>query len=182
MPDFDEHLLARVRASDNDAFRLLFEKYQPILFRNVLPSVRDADIAHDVVQETFIRVWQHRSSLRPSESFLAYIFRISRNLVLDAAKRRDVRSKLQNEIPVHSSSGDNPESATELRMLEEKLSEVVRNLPPRCREIFLLSRLEGMSNAEVCARLHISGKTVENQITRALKVLRRNLRGYIKTK
>ena len=180
MPDTDEHLLERVRTSDMEAFRLLFEKYQPVLFRNVLHRIRDADAAHDIVQETFLRVWQHRASLQPNLSFLAYIFRISRNLVLDAAKHRDVRRSLESEIPQTSSAGDNPEAATELSMLEERLSEVVRQLPTKCREIFLLSRMEGMSNAEISGKLRLSEKTIENQITRALKVMRKKLHSYAK--
>jgi RNA polymerase sigma-70 factor (ECF subfamily) len=104
------------------------------------------------------------------------MFRISRNLVLDAAKYREVRRKLENEIPHATSSEDNPDSATEVRMLEEKLAKLVSNLPARCREIFLLSRMEGMSNAEISKQLDLSEKTVENQITRALKILRRHLK------
>lgn len=180
MPETDEQLIERLTKSDEDAFRLLFEKYQPILFRNILHNVRDADAAHDVVQETFIRVWNHRASLRPNASFLAYIFRISRNLVLDEAKHREVRRRLENKIPSGSSSAENPESVTELRMLEEKLLEAVRTLPARCREIFLLSRMEGMSNQEIGAQLGLSVKTVENQITRALKSLHRALQATTK--
>ncbi|MEK7250322.1 MAG: RNA polymerase sigma-70 factor [Bacteroidota bacterium] len=184
MPESDEQLIERVRASDNEAFRLLFEKYQPILFRNVLHKVRDADAAHDIVQETFVRVWRNRTSLQSNLSFLAYLFRISGNLVRDNAKHREVRARLKGSIPPTSPSAqDDPESSLELNMLEEKLSEVVRTkLPTKCRAIFLLSRLEGMSNAEISLKLNVSIKTVENHMTRALKLLRRNLRGYIKTR
>jgi RNA polymerase sigma-70 factor (ECF subfamily) len=68
-------------------------------------------------------------------------------------------------------------------MLEEKVSEVVRTkLPTKCREVFVLSRMEGMPNAEISERLGISRKTVENQMTRALKILRRHLHRYIRAK
>jgi RNA polymerase sigma-70 factor (ECF subfamily) len=68
-------------------------------------------------------------------------------------------------------------------MLEERLTEVVTTkLPTKCREIFLLCRMEGMSNAEISEHLGISVKTVENQITRGLKILRRHLRRYIEAK
>jgi RNA polymerase sigma-70 factor (ECF subfamily) len=180
MPDGDEQLIERLKASDNEAFRLLFEKYQPILFRNLLLNLRDADAAHDVVQETFLRVWQRRSSLQPHLSFLAYLFRISRNLVLDQAKFRAVRRRLESEIPVASpSSLENPEASLRVKMLEDKLSDIVRTkLPAKCREIFLLSRMEGMSNGEISAVLGVRPKTVENQITRAVKVLRRRLHEF----
>jgi RNA polymerase sigma-70 factor (ECF subfamily) len=180
MHESDVQWIERLRASDVEAFRVLFEKYQPILFRNVFYSQRDENAAHDIVQETFLRIWEHRASLRPDLSFLAYALRISRNLVMDDAKRRMVREKLKAEVPAPSASeGEDPDGSVQVRMLEDRVSEIVRTkLAPKCREIFLLSRIEGMSHAEISAHLGVSTKTVENQITRALKVLRRFLRGY----
>ncbi len=180
MSEGDEHLIERLMKSDEEAFRLLFEKYQPILFRNVLHNIRDADAAHDIVQETFVRVWRHRQSLQSNLPFLAYLFHISRNLTLDQAKHHDVRRRVEGNLPQPSPSAqDDPEQSLQLNMLREKLSEVVRTkLPAKCREIFLLSRIEGLSNAEISNKLGVTVKTVENQITRALKVLRRHLRKY----
>jgi RNA polymerase sigma-70 factor (ECF subfamily) len=175
----DSRLLERVRHSDKEAFRSLFDKYQPILFRNVLHSVRDTDTAHDIVQETFVRVWDHRASLKPHLPLLAYLFRISRNLVRDLAKHLAVREKYEAEVPLPGQV-ENPEESAHARILEEKLDEVVRrHLPAKCREIFLLSRIEGMSNAEISRLLGISVKTVENQITRGLKILRKHLGAYL---
>ncbi len=180
----DERLIGRVRASDEAAFKFLFEKYQPILFRSVLHSLRDADASHDIVQETFVRVWIHRASLKPNLPLLAFLFRISRNLVRDCAKHHAVRQKHEANIPHPSPSiGDDPEEFLQLSMLEEKLSEVVRKrLPAKCREVFLLSRMEQLSNAEIGAHLGLSVKTVENHITRALKILRRHLRQHTLTR
>lgn len=181
MQENESQLIDRLRESDGEAFRRLFEKYQPVLFRSVLFTLRDADMAHDVVQEAFVRVWKNRSSLQPSLPLLAYLFRISRNLVLDVARRQAVRRKLETEIPaaLHPSAEDLVETL-HLSMLEERVSEVVRaKLPPKCREVFLLSRMEEMSNAEVGRELGISVKTVENQITKATKILRRELRRYL---
>jgi RNA polymerase sigma-70 factor (ECF subfamily) len=180
----DASLIECIRVSDQEAFRLLFEKYQPTLFRSVLYSLQDADTAHDVVQETFVRVWDHRVSLQPNLPLLAYLFRISRNLVRDYAKHHSVRRKLEADVlRTLQPTEDDPEKSLHLRMLEEEVSEVIRTkLPTRCREVFLLSRMEGMSNVEISQRLGISTKTVENQITRALKIHRRHLHRYIETK
>lgn len=179
----DARLVERLRHSDQEAFRLLFEKYQPTLFRITLHSLHDSDSAHDIVQETFVRVWSHRTSLQPNLPVLAYLLRISKNLVRDYAKHQAVRRKLEAEIPrTLRPAEDNPEESLQLRMLEERLTEVVNTkLPTKCREIFLLSRMEGMSNAEISEHLGISIKTVENQITRALKILRKHLHRYIRT-
>jgi len=180
MHEDEEQLLERVRLSDEYAFQLLYERYQPILFRTALHALGDADASHDIVQETFIRVWNHRRSLRPTLPFLAYILHIGRNLLRDRAKHAAVRRRFESDVPHPSvSTGDDPDESLQARMLQEALSEVVTTrVPARCREIFLLSRMEGMSNAEISSRLGISVKTVENQITRGLKILRRHLRSY----
>lgn len=177
----DATLVERVRDSDREAFRGLFGKYQPVLFRATFASLRDRDAAHDVVQETFVRVWNYRSSLQPHLPFLALLFRISRNLMKDAAKHAAVRKRSEGEVAGEiRPQPESPEDALRMDMLKERLSAVVRtNLPARCREVFLLSRVEEMTNAEIGTRLGLSVKTVENQITRALKILRRQLRDYL---
>ncbi|MEX1274905.1 MAG: RNA polymerase sigma-70 factor, partial [Bacteroidota bacterium] len=177
----ERQLLERLRDSDQEAFRLLFEKYQPVLFRFVLQSLHEADDAHDVVQETFVRVWDRRASVKPDLPLLALLFRVSRNLVRDRAKHREVRKRLEPDVPssLHTSAED-PEETLYAGVLEERINEIVRTkLPVKCREVFLLSRMEGMSNAEISKRLGITVKTVENQITRGLNILRRELRGYV---
>lgn len=176
----DEELVRQIHASDPEAFRQLFEKYQPIIFRQVVYMVRDVDAAHDIVQESFLRLWNHRLRLNTQLPILAYLFRISSNLVRDLARHNEVRRRHEEHLPpLHPSADDDPESALQLRMLEEMLSEVVRTrLPEKCRQVFLLSRVEGMSNNEISAHLGIAVKTVENQITRALRILRRHLRDF----
>jgi RNA polymerase sigma-70 factor (ECF subfamily) len=184
MKETDSRLIERLRASDHEAFRLLFERYQPVLFRSVLYSLQDADTAHDIVQETFVRVWKHRASLQPNLPLLAYLFRISRNLVRDYAKHYTVRRRLEADVlDTLQPTEYDPEKSLHSSMLEEKVADIVRTkLPGKCREVFLLRRMEEMSVAEISERLGISTKTVENQITRALKVLRRHLHPYVEKK
>lgn len=175
------YLLERLRDSDQEAFRILFEQYQPVLFRYVLHSLHEADDAHDVVQETFVRIWNRRADLKPELPLLALLFRVSRNLVRDRARHQEVRKRLEPEVPVSLyATTENPEDVLHGSELQERINEVVATkLPAKCREVFLLSRVEGMSNAEISERLGITTKTVENQITRGLKILRRELRGYV---
>ncbi len=162
------------------AFRTLFEQFQPGLFRHVLYEVRDADLAHDIVQETFIRVWQHRSRLKPHLPFFPYLLKISRNLVRDHFKYTNVRTKHEDDIPAPQKSRmDDPEAAFRVGALEEKIAKVVNSLPDRCRAVFLLSRIDGKSHSEIGEILGISPKTVENQIRHALLVLRRELAEYL---
>jgi len=177
----DTQILEGVRDSNLEAFRTLFERYQPVVFRHALFRTRDTDLAHDIVQETFIRIWEHRLSLRPHLSILGYALRISENLIRDTFRRRKTRQRLEVEIPLPSMSvGDDPGEALQLAMLQEKLVAIINGgLPERCRMVFLLSRFEGKSNREIAGLLGLSVKTVENQINHALKVLRKKMRGYV---
>lgn len=172
----DSELIQRVRDSDREAFRILFEKYQPIVLRQVLSQTRELDPSHDIVQETFLRIWERRPFLKPHLSFPALAFRISGNLVRDAARHRRTRERLRGSVPPPAlSEGDNPEEALELTMLTERLAAVIAKLPLKCRTVFLLSRFERMGNSEIATLLGISVRTVENQINHALKVLRKRL-------
>jgi RNA polymerase sigma-70 factor, ECF subfamily len=173
----DTQLLELVKNSDMGAFRSLFEQYQPILFRHVLYQTGEEESAHDIVQETFIRVWEHRKSIRPKLSFYAYLARISRNLVYDRAKHLKIRERSRAFAPnIELSEKDDPGEALNLNILQERLASVINNdLPERCREIFLLSRFDGKTHKEIACILNLSVRTIENQIAHALKVLRRKL-------
>ncbi len=173
----DTNLLERIKNSDNEAFRVIFERYQPVLFRYVHFQIRETDFTHDIVQETFIRIWENRASLKPELSFLAYAIRISTNLVLDSYKHKKVREKLKEEI--HSttrSETDDPAEALNLILLQEQITEILsKHLGKKCREIFILSRVEGKANQEIADLLNLSVRTIENQIQHALKILRKKL-------
>jgi RNA polymerase sigma-70 factor (ECF subfamily) len=153
---------------------MLFRKYQPFVFRQVFFRVRETDVAHEIVQETFVRVWEHRTALKPHLPFLALTLRISGNIIRDNARHRSTRERLEQEIPPDApSEGDNPADILELRILEGHIADIVSTrLGDRCRAVFLLSKYEGKSQQEISRLLGISVKTVENHITHALSTIR----------
>jgi RNA polymerase sigma-70 factor (family 1) len=175
----DRDLIRKVRESDTEAFRELFSRYQPVVFRHSLFRAHDVDLAHDIVQETFVRIWETRGRLRPDLSFLALALRIAGNLLLDAVRHRQMRERLRDQIPHPApSEGDDPEEIARLSALQDQLRRILNDeLGERCRTIFLLSRFERLSNGEIARILGIRVKTVENQISHALRVLRRRLEG-----
>jgi RNA polymerase sigma-70 factor (family 1) len=174
----DKQLLEKISESDKEAFRELFIRYQPIIFRQVMIQTGEQDLSHDIVQETFIRVWEHRKTLKPSLSFFAYILRISRNIIRDHYKYNNIRERLVDSVPPPASSeGDHPEEALHYILLQEKITAIVRyDIPKRCREIFLLSRFEGKTNQEIAVMLQLSVRTVEHQIASALRIIRKKLK------
>ena len=164
-----------------DAFRDLFSKYHQSLFNFVLYRLKDEVIADDIVQETFLRVWKHRNSIKPNQSFFSYIAKISNNLCMDYFRHENVKLRHQEHIPQQTQSGaDNPAIQYESKILEDKIHSIVNNnLPKKCREIFILSRINGLGNQDIAELLEVSRRTVENQLYRALKVLRSKLKDYL---
>ena len=178
----DEHdLLKNIKHSDLDAYQTIFTKYHSIIFKLVYSQVNDYDLAQDITQETFIKIWLKRNHLKPELSFLAFLIKISRNLIKDHFKREKVREKHKDSVPeMVKSIKDDPEQAFEISFLQEKIYQIVHNnLPEKCRLIFLLSRIEGKSNQAIADLYKISKKTVENQINHALKILHKKLAKYL---
>ena len=181
MTDTEQHLLGKVKGGDKSAFRKLFHNYHESLFRFVAYRVKDEDLADDITQETYLRVWKTRNSIQSKKSFFSLIARISSNLCYDHFRHIEVRQRHESTIPINNESHyDNPESMVLADSLEKQIQMIVNNkLPEKCREVFILSRIEGLSNGEISVSLDISIRTVENQVYRAIKILKKNLKNYL---
>ena len=181
MKESEKNLLKRVKKSDMVAFQQLFSNYHDSLFHFVVYRVKDSDLAEDITQETFLRVWKKRQSLVPEKSFFSLIARISTNLCYDHFRHVEVRNRHKDQLPDYGKSHfDDPEKINQAEMLEEEIQRVVNEkLPDKCRSIFILSRMEGRTNPEIAEILGLSIRTVENQIYRALKILKKNLANYL---
>jgi len=176
----EQAIVKRLRESDVEAFGLLFKRYQPVLFRHVAYLLRDSDAAHDIVQETFVRVWERRATLKPGLSIVAYLYTISTNLVRDKQRHEGTRAKSRELIPPPIPPPDqDPLETAQHALLSDHVRRVVsEDLPERCRMVFELSRIEGLNNREIAEKLQISEKTVENQLTKGLRILQRKIRAF----
>lgn len=166
----EKDILKRISLGDENAFRELFRYYFPraeVFLGKVIYSREDV---RDIAQNIFIRVWLMRAVLPEINSFGAYLYRMCRNAALDYMRSRGVSVPLPDDFDVESDiTADQFANARETEM---RISRSVASLPGKRRKIFIMSRVEGLSNAEIAARLNISPKTVENQITLALRQLR----------
>lgn len=172
----DSALLAQVNEGKEAALAEMYNRYWEPLFLYAVKVLRDADEASDVVQETFIALWQKRGALSEIVSLKAYLFAIVRykslrksNLILSEERNRESLLKFINEYD------SSPELHLMASEMEAFLEERIQQLPDRMREVFLLSRREHLSYAEIAERLNISDKTVKKQIHNALKYLRSTL-------
>ncbi len=181
MQETDEDLLSRVKQADSQAFQVLFEKYHPMLYRTMYYRTGDERLAQDVVQDTFLKVWALRDRLKPELAFYAYLVKLCKNQVLDHYKREEVRSRHSEHVRfLEERPNLDPEQDLAMGTLEKKIRQVVNeSLPEKCRAIFVLSRVQGLSNQEIADTMKVSKKTVENQLYRALKILRKKCAEYL---
>ena len=165
---------------DKNAFKTLFYNHYNNVLGFVNYKVVDMDLANDITQETFIRIWKSHSSIRPDKSFFSFAARISSNLCNDHFRHLKVRTKNKDRI-VNSNYKESlsPELINDEIELKKRINYLVNTiLPEKCQTIFILSRIEHKKNKEIAQILDISIRTVENQIYRSLKILKKHLKEY----
>ena len=173
----DEHtLLERLTRSDAAALERIIGAYQAPLTAYASRLLDEIDAAEDTVADAFTRLWDARATLRP-RSLRSYLFAVARNLCLDELRRRRSRwriARLWGEAAAPAA----PDAAQLLRSGErtEAIDAAIQQLPLRQREVFELAYLQQLSYREVADIMGTSYKTVGNQLTAALKELRRTLR------
>lgn len=142
--------------------------------------VRDQATVEDLAQNVFIRFWEKRHQINITSSVGAYLNRMGVNEAL-AYLRKNKRYSIE-ELTPQTRSGDTVDSSEQTYLhteLQEQIKTAIETLPPRCRLVFQLSRYEELTYKEIAEKLEISVKTVENQMGKALRVLREELKGYL---
>lgn len=171
----DEVLMERIANGDVMSLRFLLERYWSPLVGYAGRIVGRREDAKDVVQEVFIRLWQKRQQWQPRGSVRAYIYRIARNLSLNACRERRTRKRRDEQSGIALMRGApvrTPEEVLEAASLRAEVLAAINALPARRREIFVLSRLHGLTHREIAEAMGIARQTVSNQMTRAVADLR----------
>lgn len=151
---------------------LIFEKYHPSLCASAYRIVQDRDAARDVVQEVFIRLWHGRAALQITHSLKAYLHRSAVNGALHHLERTQRMKRVPLQSAEELAGDDRGGAALEVGDLQAALAAAVDALPPVCRTVFMLSRHDGLGNAEIADCLGVSVKAVEKHLTKALGRLR----------
>lgn len=176
----DADLLNQIKVGDLDSFNILFERYWARLYATVFSICPDQEVCSEIVHDIFLNLWLKREKLQ-IENLKGYItaaarYHVYRHVKNIKKKSIEYRDELDYGNLVAVNDG---ESNIRYRELEKKVEEELEVLPSRCREIFTLSRMQQLSNDEIAARLDISKRTVENQLTYALRHLRISIRHFI---
>ncbi|MBL7806026.1 MAG: RNA polymerase sigma-70 factor [Saprospiraceae bacterium] len=175
-PDpLEQSWLDAMRRGDESALRRIFDRHYPLLLADVYRLVPDESTCQDIAQDVFVELWRKRAELDIRISLRGYLRRSAVNRALNHIK---TRKRLLLESPDESTqhaedtSGWEIDRKTSQENLETALHAAIENLPEKCRLVFSLSRFEQLSHKQIADQLGISVKTIENQITKAIKLLR----------
>ncbi|WP_136468827.1 RNA polymerase sigma factor [Flagellimonas onchidii] len=172
-------LIQELKNGSEEAFILLVEKYSKSLFAYALSISDDWEMAQDIVQNVFMRTWEKRKKINISSSLHNYLLKSVQNEFMNIYKKR--RSTMDLEQKYFESLEKAVRSYDEktLKSALIRINEEIQKLPPKCKQVFLLSRKEGLTNIEISNYLQVSIKTVEAHISKAFTILRKNLDGKL---
>lgn len=185
-PTTDHDLLARLRAGEESAFDIIFTAWYAPLVRFATRLVGDGGRAEEVVQDTMLALWRGRATLDPHVSPQAWLFHATRNRALNVVRHDGIAARAEPRLAISLQLlADDHRADTDRALAEAELhaaiDAAVAALPPRCREVFVLSRIHGIRQAQIAIRLGISTKTVEAHMTHALRALRRALAPWLES-
>jgi RNA polymerase sigma-70 factor (ECF subfamily) len=167
--------------SDQTKYQLFqqafYQHYEP-LCRYAFALVKEYDASEDIVQETFLRVWEKKQELVGTDGLNFYLFGAVRNNCLSflEKKQKNIVGELTGD-EIADTSMERPPEKESGKDYHTLLQEAMDNLPPKCREVFVLSRVSGLTYQQISETLDISVKTVENHMGKALRILRSFIRG-----
>jgi RNA polymerase sigma-70 factor (ECF subfamily) len=185
LPD-ESILIKQISDGSKIVFASVYNQYFGQLYVYAMKYVHDAEAAKEIVQDSLIKLWEVRKALTAETRLQPFLFRITRNSCLNHLKHLKVHEKYQTntayrlKVELNYSALSHQSAETFLLAeMEEEINKAIASLPQRCREIFELSRNEEKKYTEIASELNISIKTVENQVMKALKILRAKLSEYL---
>ncbi|MDP9080805.1 MAG: RNA polymerase sigma-70 factor [Bacteroidota bacterium] len=173
----DQEVLQQMVDGDDIAFTEIYNRYWKKLILLAYSRTKDKFLAEEIIQEVFLSLWNRKESL-VIESLPGYLATAIKFSVFKHVHNSNRRSKIIKTL-YSTQSADLPEDIVHAKFLQEYIEGIVEQLPDKCRMVYLYSRKQGLTNPEICLEMGISEKTVEAHLTKALKVLRLNLKEFL---
>ena len=170
-----------LRKGDNRAYHQIFDLYYSDLYNYASRIISDKYLLDDTVQDVFVNLYKNRDKIKLDVSLKAYLYKSTYNHCIDIIRHNNIQARyLDGEVMDFylSEMMRDPEVITKLKDEDIKIAidNALNKLPPKCREIFRLKKIEGYSGSEISKKLNISLKTVESQMTIAYSRLRKDLK------
>jgi RNA polymerase sigma-70 factor, ECF subfamily len=178
LPEFllaHDRIIQEIRQGNKESFQRVFHKYYEGLCQYAFTILRNMDDSEDVVQSMFIKIWEKRESLIITQTLKGYLFKAVYHQCVNQMDHRAVRMKFQ-EISLVEKSNEVQQPEVFPNELEERVIAAINTLPPQCRTIFMMSRYKEMRYVEIANALNLSVNTIENQMSKALRILRECLK------
>ena len=174
--DPDILLLKRIKEKDDEeAFKALFDSHYLTLYNYVRYNIKDEDACHDVVQDVFTYFWEKRKSIEIKQTVRSYLLSSAHNAYINYLKQQNTSKRHISDFFHGTERTANGYDPIFENALIEDLNRIIDDLPGQCREIFHLSRMKGLKHKEIATKLNISPRTVETQIYRALRTIKKKL-------
>ena len=168
-------LIKRLQKGNEKAYVNLVDLYNRRLFGYALSLTNDHALAEDILQNVFLTTWEKRKKLNVHTSLQNYLFKSVYNEFINAYKKKRSTMILEHKYFEGLERAVNIHSEQTFEAIIAQITKEIQNLPPKCQQIFILSKKEGLTNNEISEYLNVSLKTVEAQITKAFGILRDRL-------
>ena len=178
IPDLD--ILLGIRQGNERVFETVFKKHYQALCNYACGILKDMDDAEEVVQSIFLKFWEQREGIEINVSLKSYLYRAVHNTCLNRLKHLKIQETYRQYVGDYlENSYDSATDILDKVALESSIEDALEKLPEQCRLIFKMSRFEELKYQEIADRLGLSVKTIENQIGKALKIMRTELSDYL---
>ena len=171
----EENHIKALSQGDRKAFEVLFLTYYPKLVFFLNGFIKDNEQARDMAQDIFLSIWNQREKLSGVKSFKAYVFKMAKNAVCNYYDHVVVTDKFIADQLAQPAGSENTEETVLASQLQSLIDIAVSQMPPQRKQIFIMSRVDGLSNAEIAEKLNINKRTVENHLTSALADIRKTI-------
>jgi RNA polymerase sigma-70 factor (ECF subfamily) len=169
----EKQLLLKIAEGDDDAFKLLFDRYYGLIYSATFRYLKVHELAEDLTQSSFLKIWEKRNSLGHVERFDHYLFRIAHNEMTDHFRKHSRRDKhIQRIREMFEEEYGSPEEILITKQKRTLIADVISNLPQQQQTAYKLSRDEGLSYQEIANRMQLSVNTIKVHISQALKTLK----------
>ncbi|OCB75769.1 RNA polymerase sigma-70 factor [Flavobacterium piscis] len=179
--DNNATLIESLSKGDEGAYNYLIDTYHHQLCVYANSLVKNIYSAEDIVQNVFIKVWEQRTRLKPDHALKSFLYKLVYNEFIDLYRKNQSLFSLEKSYYDALNSVIQEEDSESFQRVLNVVNREIQNLPPKCKEVFILSKKEGLTNIEIAEHLDVSIKTVEAQITKAFSILRSSLEEKIKS-
>lgn len=187
LKEINTELALKLKNGDENAFKIIFRSFFEPIVNFADEYICEFEVSRNIAQTVFMKLWENRDSISPDLNLKSYLYTSTRNLCIShlrhlkaqdnyfERKKKSYEDFLLNQEALSYLDFN----AIDLDSIESIINSTIDSLPKRCKEVFLLSRFDGLKNQEIATRLGVSVKSIEANITRALKILKENLKDYL---